>query len=404
MGRALCRLPPFASSFPGSMRVPLLDLKAQYLTIRDELDRAVADTVESQYFVMGPEVEGLEREVASYLQVAHAVGCASGTDALLLPLRALDPAPGDEVILPAFTFFATAGAAWNAGWRPVFCDVDPATFNVTAETIAAVWTPRTRAIVPVHLFGQMAPMREIMRLARARGAFVLEDAAQAIGARQRTDACPSPAGDEGDEGKDSWVSAGAAGDAGAFSFFPTKNLGGFGDGGMVVTDDDALADRVGKLRVHGGRQMYHHEMVGTNSRLDALQAAVLRAKLPYLEAWADARRKNADQYREALGDVGELILPEVAPGNEHVYNQFTIRVDDRDALREHLAARGVGSGIYYPVPLHLQECFSELGGSVGDLPVSERLCGEVLSLPIFPELGEDRIGVVVQEIREFLGR
>jgi len=383
------------------MRVPLLDLKAQYFTIRDELDRAVADTVESQYFVMGPEVEGLEREVASYLRVAHAVGCASGTDALLLPLRALDPAPGDEVILPAFTFFATAGAAWNAGFRPVFCDVDPATFNLTAETLAAVWTPRTRAIVPVHLFGQMAPMGEIMQLARERGAFVLEDAAQAIGARQRTDDRLRP---DGGEGTDSWVSAGAAGDAGAFSFFPTKNLGGFGDGGMVVTDDDALADRVGKLRVHGGRQMYHHEMVGTNSRLDALQAAVLRAKLPHLQSWADARRKNADRYRAALSDVAELILPTVAPGNEHVYNQFTIRVDDRDALREHLATREVGSGVYYPVPLHLQECFSELGGGAGDLPVSERLCGEVLSLPIFPELGEDRIGVVVQAIREFFGR
>jgi len=383
------------------MRVPLLDLKAQYLSIRDELDRAVADTVESQYFVMGPEVEGLEREVASYLQVAHAVGCASGTDALLLPLRALDPAPGDEVILPAFTFFATAGAVWNAGFRPVFCDVDPATFNVTAETLEDVWTPHTRAIVPVHLFGQMAPMREIMRLARERGAFVLEDAAQAIGARQRMDD-RLQSGDE--DGMDSWVHAGAAGDAGAFSFFPTKNLGGFGDGGMVVTDDDVLADRVGKLRVHGGRQMYHHEMVGTNSRLDALQAAVLRAKLPHLESWAAARRKNADGYRAALGDVEELILPKVAPENEHVYNQFTIRVDGRDALREHLAARGVGSGVYYPVPLHLQECFSELGGGPGDLPASERLCGEVLSLPIFPELGEDRIGVVVEEIREFFGR
>lgn len=363
--------------------VPLLDLTEQYRSIKAELDAAVMGVVESQRFVLGPEVEALEAELAAYLGVKHAIGCASGTDALLLPLAALEAAPGSEVIVPSFTFFATAGAVWNAGLRPVFCDVDRDTFNVTAETLEAVWTDRTVAVVPVHLFGQMAPMAEILDLAQRRGAFVLEDAAQALGAK-------------GTDGV-----AGTVGDAGAYSFFPTKNLGGFGDGGLMVTNDDDLADRLFKLRVHGGRQMYHHEMVGTNSRLDALQAAVLRVKLPHLDAWAALRRDHAHHYGELLAGVDGVRLPEVAEGNLHVYNQFTIRAERRDALRSHLTEQRIGSGVYYPVPLHLQACFSELGGRPGDLPVTEALCGEVLSLPVFPELGRERLARVADAVRSF---
>jgi dTDP-4-amino-4,6-dideoxygalactose transaminase len=370
--------------------VPLLDLTAQYESIKPELDAAVADVVASQRFILGPEVEGLEAEMARYLGVPYAVGVASGTDALLLPLKALDPKPGDEVIVPAFTFFATAGAVWNAGFRPVFCDVDPFTFNVTAETLEAVRTERTRAAIPVHLFGQMAPMSEITDWADRHGIVVIEDAAQAIGARQRgPDGLP--------------VMAGAAAPMAAFSFFPTKNLGAFGDAGMVTALDAGLADRVGKLRVHGGRQMYHHEMVGTNSRLDALQAAVLRVKLTHLDRWTDARREHACAYEGRFVDLPEVITPRVAENNFHVYNQYTLRVRRRDELREYLGGRGIGSGVYYPVPLHLQACFSELGGREGQLPVAEQLCTEVLSLPVFPELGMDRLAEVADGIHAFYG-
>lgn len=379
------------------MAVPLLDLRAQYDSIREDLDAALMEVVESQWFVMGPNVEALEAEIAEYLDVPHAIGCASGTDALLLPMRAIDPrVTGEstrddrrEVIVPAFTFFATAGAVWNAGFRPVFCDVDPVTFNVTPDTLDEVWTENTRAVVPVHLFGQMAPMAEINDMAAERDATVLEDAAQAIGAKQEIDG----------EG----VMAGAAAEVGAISFFPTKNLGGFGDGGMVTTRNDEIAERVRKLRVHGGRQMYHHEMVGTNSRLDALQAAVLRVKLGHLDAWTDARRANACRYHERLADVDGITVPATEDGNRHVFNQYTIRTPRRDELREFLARRDIGSGVYYPVPLHLQACFAELGGGEGDLPVSERLCREVVSLPIFPELGEARIDEVAGAVREFFG-
>ena len=375
------------------MEIPLLDLTAHYESISGELDEAVRAIVLSQRFILGEPVERLETSLAEMLGVGFTVGCASGTDALLLPLREFWSRSEDEVVVPAFTFFATAGAVWNAGYRPVFCDVDPVTFNVTAETVAAAWTDRTRGVVPVHLFGQMAPMAELGAVARERGGFVLEDAAHAIGASQ----CLSTGG----AGSAGGVKAGAAGDAGAFSFFPTKNLGGFGDGGLISTNDAELADKLKKLRVHGGLKMYHHEMVGTNSRLDALQAAVLSAKLPHLESWSDARRRNAALYDELLTDIAEVITPAVAPGNVHIYNQYTIRARRRDELRDYLNDKGIGSAVYYPLALHRQACFSELGYREGDLPVSEKLCQEVLSLPIFPELGGDRVTAVAEAIREF---
>ncbi len=370
------------------MSVPFLDLSQQYESISSELDAAVQGVVRSQRFILGEPVERLESRLADLLGVEYAVGCASGTDALLLPLRAFWSKSSDEVVIPAFTFFATAGAVWNAGFRPAFCDVDPVTFNLTRESVEAAWTEETRGVVPVHLYGQMAPMAEIGSLAEERGGFVLEDAAQAIGASQRSTTGLV-------------TMAGAAGDAGAFSFFPTKNLGGFGDGGLISTNDRALADKLRKTRVHGGLQMYHHEMVGTNSRLDALQAAVLLAKLPHLEGWADARRANAALYSELLADVAEVITPDTSPGNTHVYNQYTIRARRRDELRAHLDAQRIGNALYYPVPLHLQACFAELGYREGDLPVSEKLCEEVVSLPIFPELGEERVEAVTDAIRAF---
>ena len=367
------------------MRVPLLDLTEQYASIAGEVEEAVERVIGSQRFILGPEVEALEAAVAELVGVAHAVGCASGTDALLLPLRALEAPSDAEVLVPAFTFFATAGAVRNAGLRVAFCDVHPRSFNVDRTCLEAAWTPHTRAVIPVHLFGQMAPMEEVRSLAAQRGTFVLEDAAQAIGARR--------------EG----IAAGAASDAAAFSFFPTKNLGGFGDGGMITTGEDALAERLRRLRVHGGVAAYHHEVVGTNSRLDALQAAVLRAKLPHLQAWTEARRTNAARYHEALADVAQVTLPETLSGNHHVFNQYTILVEQRDALRRFLDERGVGTGVYYPVPLHLQPCFQGLGYAPGDFPVSEGLASRVLSLPIYPELGEARLRWVADSVRAFYG-
>jgi dTDP-4-amino-4,6-dideoxygalactose transaminase len=314
------------------MSVPLLDLQAQYRTIKDDVDAALAGVVESQRFVLGEPVERLEGEIAARVEVRHAIGCASGTDALLLPLRALELDADAEVIVPAFTFFATAGAVWNAGLRPAFADIDPGTFNLTAETIEAALTSRTRAVVVAHLFGQMADMGPILSLAEARGLVVIEDAAQSLDAWQEIDGAR--------------VMAGSLGDAGALSFFPTKNLGAFGDGGMVTTNDDGIADRVAKLRVHGGRQMYHHEMVGTNSRLDALQAAVLSAKLPYLEGWTATRRALARRYDEAFADASGVTAPAVHPESHHVYNQYTIRVAERDALRDRLRDAEIGTGVY----------------------------------------------------------
>lgn len=372
---------------PLDLTVPFLDLRPQYHAVRADIDRAVAEVVASQQFILGDVVERFEAAVARRLDCRHAVGCGSGTDALHLTLRALDLKPGDEVVVPAFTFFATAGAVWNAGLRPVFADIDAATFNVTADSVEPVLTERTRAIIAVHLFGRMADMAALRRLSDRHGLALIEDAAQAFGARQRI------------EGK--WRDAGTVGLAGCLSFFPTKNLGGFGDGGMVVTDDDAVAERVRKLRVHGGAQMCH-DAVGTNSRLDAIQAAVLLTKLPHIDRWIRERRASATAYDAALERLGvHLRVRREADGNYHTYNQYTVRDHRRDALRKYLKRRGVGTAVYYPRPLHVQPCFADLGYRHGDRPEAERAATEVLSLPIFPGLTRNHREVVIDGIRDF---
>ncbi len=367
------------------MRVPVLDLKAQYLTIKDEVLARMMDVIERQQFIMGPEIAMLEREVATLSGTEHAIACASGTDALLLPLRALDLAPGDEVITTAFTFFATAGAIHNAGGTPVFVDIDAATFNIDPAAVEAAITPRTRAIVVVHLYGQMVAMERILAIAAQHGLAVIEDGAQAIGARRQIDG--------------TWSPAGALGTCGTFSFFPSKNLGGWGDGGMIVTQDTPLAERLRKLRVHGGAKQYHHEEVGLNSRLDTLQAAILLAKLPHLADWSAARRDRAARYTAAF--AGTAIRPPVIdPANEHIFHQYTIRVADRDTVREHLTAREIGSMVYYPVALHMQPCFAHLGWGAGTLPVTEMAMAEVLSLPIYPELTDAQQDAVIAAVLE----
>jgi dTDP-4-amino-4,6-dideoxygalactose transaminase len=377
--------------------VPLFDLHDQHGGIAAEIQDAVARVLASQRFILGPQVAELEQAMAARFGVRHAIACASGTDALLLPLRdlairsgadgpATDRGSVPEVVVPAFTFFATAGAVWNAGLRPAFCDVDADTFNATAETVRAGLGAHAVAALPVHLFGQMAEVEKI-RAAVGERVFLLEDVAQATGARRRIARAE--------------VAAGAWGDAGSFSFFPTKNLGGIGDGGLITTADDGLAERLRKLRVHGGLQMYHHDYVGTNSRLDTLQAALLLAKLPHLDRWLDARRGNAALYDELLADVEPVRTPVVAAGNHHTYNQYTVRVERRDELRAHLTGGGIGSGVYYPAPLHLQPCFGPLGYAPGDFPVAERLCAQVLSLPIYPELDEERVRAVADGVKRF---
>ncbi len=368
--------------------VPALDLKAQYRTIRDEIDAVVRGVVESQYFVLGPEVAAFEAEVAQYCRAKHAIGCASGSDALLLPLMAWEIGPGDEVICPPYTFFATAGAVWRTGAKPVFVDVDPESYNIDPAQIEAAITPRTKAIIPVHLYGQAADMDPINAIAARHGLKVLEDAAQAIGS--------------GYKGR----SVGTLGDASAFSFYPSKNLGGFGDGGLVTAEDDTFGKRVARLRVHGMEPRYHHHEVGFNSRLDALQAAVLRVKLRHLPAWTAGRRSVAERYRGLFDDFGltEVVtLPTEGPGRFHVYNQFVVRVPEasRDPLRAHLAERKVGTEIYYPIPMHLQVCFASLGHGPGDFPISEAAARETIALPIYPELCDDDLRHVVASIAEY---
>jgi dTDP-4-amino-4,6-dideoxygalactose transaminase len=374
--------------------VPLLDLKLQYASLREEIDRAVAEVIASQAFVLGPGVERFEKAVARFVGGEHAIGCASGTDALILSLAALEVGPGDEVLTSPFSFFSSASCAYKVGARPRFADIDADTFNLDPAGVDAAVGPRTRALLPVHLFGQCAAMDSLGEIADRHGIPVVEDAAQALGASYRS------------RKRKAATRAGTIGRLGCYSFFPSKNLGGFGDGGMVVTSDEELADRVRLLRVHGGRQMYEHRYVGWNSRLDALQAAVLEIKLRHLERWSAGRAANAERYDRWLDELGLISSGRVRPphrdeASSHIFNQYTLRVESRDELREHLAERGIGHGVYYPVPLHLQECFRELGYREGSLPRAEQACREVISLPVYPELTEAQQQRVVDAIAEF---
>jgi dTDP-4-amino-4,6-dideoxygalactose transaminase len=370
------------------MAVPLLDLKAQHATIRDEVVAAVMDVVDQQAFILGDPVAQLECSVAGLSQVKYAVGCANGTDALLLALRALDVGAGDEVVTTPFTFFATAGAVHNVGARPVFVDIDPRTFNIAPDAIRSAVREKTKAVIAVDLFGQMAPIEHVNDAAQGRP--VIEDAAQSIGASRLINGAT--------------VMAGEAATIGTYSFFPSKNLGGYGDGGMMVTQDEALFEALMKLRTHGSRRTYFHEIVGYNSRLDALQAAVLRAKLPHLESWSSARRRNAAYYDAAFADLADVVTPFIDPANTSIYNQYTIRVPKREALQAHLKDRGIGCSVYYPLPLHLQPCFAYLGYLQGQCPESERAALEVLSLPVFPELTTAQLDEVIEAVRAFFGR
>jgi dTDP-4-amino-4,6-dideoxygalactose transaminase len=370
------------------MSVPLLDLKAQHATIRDAVLPDLIKLIDDQAFILGAPVAELECAVAGYSKTRYAVGCANGTDAILIALRALDIGRGDEVVTTPFTFFATAGTIHNVGATPVFVDIDPKTYNIDPALAAAAVTPKTKAVVPVDLFGQMAPIEEIRR--RLPTMPIIEDAAQSIGARRMIDG--------------EWVMAGQAATIGTFSFFPSKNLGGYGDGGMIVTQDEALFKRLQRLRTHGSVQTYFHEEVGYNSRLDALQAVVLNAKLPHLAAWSAARRENAAFYTAAFADIGEIVPPFIDPANESIFNQYTIRVPQRDALKAHLQAKGIGHSVYYPLPLHLQPCFTYLGYREGACPEAERAAKEVVSLPVFPELTATQRDEVVAAVRSFFGR
>ena len=369
------------------MNIPLLDLVAQYYTIKDDVLAAMMKVVETQHFIMGPSVPELETAIARVSHAKHGVGCASGTDALLLPLKALNLKPGDEVITTPFTFFATAGTIHNAGGTPVFVDIQPGTFNIDPAAVKRAMTPRTRAIMPVHLYGQMADMLELMAIAKSQGVKIIEDAAQAIGARRKIDG--------------EWRMAGELGWVTGYSFFPSKNLGAWGDAGMMVTSDDAAADRLRKLRLHGGARQYHHEEVGTNSRLDTLQAAVLLAKLPHLSPWSAKRREHAAYYTKGFADVPQVQPPFVDPANEHIFHQYTLRAERRDALQAHLKKEGIGHAVYYPIPLHRQPCFAHLGYNEGSLPQAERASREVISLPIYPELTRAQLDRVIDTIRGF---
>ena len=369
------------------IHVPLLDLNQQNQPLAAELKDTFARVLDSSQFILGPEVTEFERQVAAGVGATHAIGVSSGTDALLLSLMALDIGPGDEVLCPSFTFFATAGSVSRTGATPVFVDSLDDDFNLDLEDAARRVTDKTKAIIPVHLFGQAADMDAVQRLASAHDLMVLEDAAQSMGTQF------------GEK------KAGTMGDLCAFSFFPSKNLGGFGDGGMITTNDDALAERVRILRVHGGAPKYYHKAIGGNFRLDPLQAALLRAKLGHLPVYIAKRRANAATYLERLSEStpvreGRLLLPSEMSGRTHTWNQFTIRVTNgkRDALMEHLAANQIGSAIYYPVPLHRQECFSNLAGVEARLPICEKMADEVLSIPIYPELSTEQIDHVINTI------
>ncbi|HEV7699314.1 MAG TPA: DegT/DnrJ/EryC1/StrS family aminotransferase [Pyrinomonadaceae bacterium] len=368
------------------MNVPLLDLTEQNSALRPEIEAALGRVLDTNGFILGSEVAALEKELADYCGTKYAIGCASGSDAILLALMALDIGPGDEVITTPYSFFATVSSITRLGATPVFVDIEPDTYNIDPGKIEAAITARTKAIEPVHLYGQCADMAAIMEVADKHGIGVIEDAAQAIGAEENG------------------VRAGAMGAIGCFSFYPSKNLGGMGDGGFLTTNDDALAKKLLALRVHGAEEKYYHKYVGLNSRLDGFQGAVLRVKLPHLEKWTEARRANAARYRVLFTNAGlaeEMGLPVERPNARHIYNQYVIRVPGRrDQLRGHLSDRGVGSDIYYPVPLHLQECFADLGRS-DVLSESERAANETIALPIYPELTRQQQEYVVETIAEF---
>ena len=363
--------------------VPLLDLTAQFKSIESEIRGAIDRVVTSGRYIGGPEVSEFEKEVGAYCQVPHAIACASGTDALILAMRALGVGSGDEVITPAYSFLASASAVALVGGKPVFVDVEPDTYNIDPTKVERAITPRTKAVIVVHLFGQCADLEAVQAVCKRHRLPLVEDAAQAIGAE--------------------WKGrrAGSRGDIGCFSFFPSKNLGAFGDGGLVVSTQAALGDKLRLLREHGAKPKYNHIELGMNSRLDALQAAVLRVKLRHLESWTEGRRRNADLYRERLAGSGAG-LPVARPDARHIYNQFVVRSTKRDALREHLTAAGVGTEIYYPKPMHVQPCFSALGNQEGDFPVSEAAARETVALPIYPELTRDQIAYVADRVKEFV--
>ncbi|MGQ9642633.1 MAG: DegT/DnrJ/EryC1/StrS family aminotransferase [Ignavibacterium sp.] len=385
------------------MKVPLLDLKPQYHSLKKELDEAIIRVAESQYFIMGPELSEMEREFEQYLNVKHAWGVSSGTDALLLALMALDIKPGDEVIVPTYSFFATAGVVSRLFATPVFVENDPVTFNIDPKDFEKKITSKTKAVIPVHLFGQSAEMDEIMKIADAHNLFVIEDAAQAIGTQYK-------------DGR----FVGTIGHIGCFSFFPSKNLGGYGDGGLIVTNDDKLSEIIRIKRVHGGEPKYYHKVIGGNFRLDAIQAAVLRVKLPHLQSWSEKRQQNAKRYNQLFIEAelaeepgktqfdskNKVLLPKAVyeksgVKNYHIYNQYKIRVEKRDALREFMTKHEIGTEIYYPVPFHLQECFADLGYKKGDFPVSEFSANTSIALPIYPELSDEQLQYVVSVIKKF---
>ena len=366
------------------MRIPILDLKAQYATIKDEVTQAISEVCESQAFALGPAVAEFEKNVAAYCNSKHAIGVSSGSDALLVSLMALDVKPGDEVVTTPFSFFATAGCIVRIGAKPVFVDVNPNSGNIDPSCIEEKMTEKTRAIIPVHLFGQIAPMKAITEIASQRNLAVVEDAAQAIGASR------------------DGIMAGNFGDCGCFSFYPTKNLGGFGDGGLVTTNNDALANDIRTLRDHGQKPRYFYKVIGGNFRLDGIQGAVLNVKLKYLDDWNEKRRQNAALY-DSLFAGSPVKTPAIDPGNVSIYHQYTITVPERDELQKYLADNDIGSAVFYPKPLHLQDCFSDLGYKQGDMPVAEKLCSEVLSLPVYPELSPDEIECVAGTVLKFYG-
>ena len=392
------------------MKVPLLDLKPQYLSLKKELDQAVLRVAESQHFILGPEVENMEKKFCEYLKCKHAIGVSSGTDALLLALMAIDLKPGEEVIVPTYSFFATAGVVSRLNATPVFTDIDPVTFNISVDDIKKKITSKTKAIIPVHLYGQSAAMEKIMRVAKDHNIMVIEDAAQAIGTQYKDG---------------SFV--GTIGDIGCFSFFPSKNLGGYGDGGLVTTNNDDLAYMLKIKRVHGGEQKYYHKVIGGNFRIDALQSAVLRVKLPHLDKWSEKRRENAECYsqlfikaglaedtgRTKFDEKNHVLLPKAIYKtlsqtskneirNYHIYNQYIIRVKNRDELKKFLTENEIGNEIYYPMPFHLQECFADLKYKEGDFPEAEEACKTSLAIPVFPELTKDQQQFVVDKIKEFI--